>query len=159
MKFPPDDLPEDPTASSAWYWSIIFARDGKYKMLRQRIRDGIATQGELDLNAEILAELEAKGRVKTPKAKATEAVWRDSVALMVLATEEWLRRQGRTNGIRKLIAATRLANSRGAKAIGNAVRAFEKDANNRAFAQQFIDGFDGPDVEVEVNKLPPESST
>jgi hypothetical protein len=137
MTFPPK-FTGDPAA----YWSMLAARDGNYHKLSQRICNGTATQEELDLNAQMLAELQAKGTVTKLKAKAMEAVWRDTVAVMVLATEEWLRRRGHKNVRRSAIdhiKTTRLGNSRGSKAIGNAVRAFERDPEKRAFADSFID--------------------
>jgi hypothetical protein len=75
--------------------SIATARDGDYTLPMQRVGAGVATKEELTESARILAELQAHGRVRKPRAKATEALARESVGFHAALVRIEMERTGK----------------------------------------------------------------
>ena len=123
--------------------SIAGALDGEYTQLRQRILDRTATQQELELNDRILAELQATGRVATPRKKNLDTRSNENLALMVLEVDAAMHRQlpDVPQGIRELAyryVEHIFCGRRKYQSIKNATIKFERDRKKMAFAKKLI---------------------
>ena len=146
--------------------SIAEALDGNYVQLRKRLltinheelnliaaaRRGdcnrtdcvqLITREELELIDRVLAELQATGRVKTPRAKVLDARSNDNIALMVLQVEAEMQRHWTKvpQGIRELAyrhVELRLCGRRKYQSIKNATIRFEKHPEKVVEAEKLI---------------------